>query len=307
MIKRTLSLALLLLGAQTAMAAAEINLGELVTATHDEEWQPVELEEDGVASMKPLLRAFTPKSEASFELLWKKEPKDGLEPYEAMVENCGDPIADASGKRVWRYDSPEKTGGGVYSCQRLPNGNTLIGENSTGRVFELTPQGEQLKVIQVPLNAKDRHQTLRMVRRLPNGDTLVCRSGAGIVEIYGPDLRKKWSQQVPGLAFAAVPDPAGNIYIASLDRIQLWSPKHELLWEFVGAESGLPIKNMTGLHLLPSGNLVVGCYAYGKGGVGAFEINPRKTILWRYAAPNRNRDSHMAVQLLDPALPTPTR
>ena len=99
MIKRTLSLALLLLGAQTAMAAAEINLGELVTATHDEEWQPVELEEDGVASMKPLLRAFTPKSEASFELLWKKEPKDGLEPYEAMVENCGDPIADASGKQ----------------------------------------------------------------------------------------------------------------------------------------------------------------------------------------------------------------
>ena len=101
MIKRTLSLALLLLGAQTAMAAAEINLGELVTATHDEEWQPVELEEDGVASMKPLLRAFTPKSEASFELLWKKEPKDGLEPYEAMVENCGDPIADASGKQAF--------------------------------------------------------------------------------------------------------------------------------------------------------------------------------------------------------------
>ena len=101
MIKRTLSLALLLLGAQTAMAAAEINLGELVTATHDEEWQPVELEEDGVSSMKPLLRAFTPKSEASFELLWKKEPKDGLEPYEAMVENCGDPIADASGKQAF--------------------------------------------------------------------------------------------------------------------------------------------------------------------------------------------------------------
>ena len=57
MIKRTLSLALMLLGAQTAMAAAEINLGELVTATHDEEWQPVELEEDGAASMKPLLHA----------------------------------------------------------------------------------------------------------------------------------------------------------------------------------------------------------------------------------------------------------
>ena len=215
--------------------------------------------------------------------------------------------ADASGRRVWQYVSEDKTGGGVYSCQRLPNGNTLIGENSTGRVFELTPKGERLNVIQVPLNKANRHQTLRMVRRLSNGDTLVCRSGAGIVELYGPDLAKKWSQKVPGLAFAAVPDPAGNLYVASLDRIQLWSPDHRLLWEFVGARSGLPIRNMTGLHLLPNGNLVVGCYAYGKGDVGAFEIAPNKTILWRYAAPNRGRDSHMAVQLLDPAIASPNR
>lgn len=101
MLKRTLSLALLLAGAQCAMAAAELDIGELVTATHDEGWQPVVLEEDGAVSMKPILRAFTPNSEASFELLWKKEPKDGLEPYEAMVENSGDPIADASGKQAY--------------------------------------------------------------------------------------------------------------------------------------------------------------------------------------------------------------
>lgn len=215
--------------------------------------------------------------------------------------------ADASGKRVWHYVAEEKTGGGVYAAQRLANGNTLISENSTGRIFELTPQGEKLNIIQVPLNAKNRHQTLRMARRLPNGDTLVCRSGDQIVEIYGPDLKLKWRQKVPGLAFAAVPDPKGNVYVSCLDRIQLWSPDHRLLWEFEAAKSGLPIKNMTGLHLLPNGNLVVGCYAYAKGEVGAFEITPAKTILWRYAANKRARDSHMGVQLLDPAIATPNR
>lgn len=101
MIKQTLSLALLLAGAQCAMAAAELDIGELVTATHDEGWQPVVLEEDGATSMKPILRAFTPHAEASFELLWKKEPKDGFEQYEAMVENAGDPIADASSRQAY--------------------------------------------------------------------------------------------------------------------------------------------------------------------------------------------------------------
>ena len=191
--------------------------------------------------------------------------------------------ATPDGKRVWEYKAKETKGGGVFSCQRLPNGNTLIAENSTGRVFERTPDGRDLNVIQVPLNEKDRHQTLRMVRRLPNGDTLVCRSGVGIVELYGPDLKVKWSQQVKGLAFAAVPDPKGNIYVALLDRIQLWSPDNKLLW------------------------LVVGCYACGPKDVGAFELTPRKTVLWRYATPKRGRDSHMAIQLLDPAITAPNR
>lgn len=215
--------------------------------------------------------------------------------------------ATPAGKRIWEYKSTEGTGGGVFSCQRLPNGNTLIAENSTGRIFERTADGRDLNLIQVPLNEQDRHQTLRMVRRLPNGETLVCRSGVGIVERYGANGKLVWSQKVEGLAFAAVQDPAGNVYVSLLDRIQLWSPDHKLLWEFVGKDSGLPIKNMTGLHLLPNGNLLVGCYACGPKDIGAFEVTPRKSVLWRYTTPERGRDSHMAIQLLDPAIVTPNR
>lgn len=213
--------------------------------------------------------------------------------------------ADAEGRRVWQYKAAEAKGGGVYSCQRLPNGNTLIAENSTGSVFELTSAGERRNVIRVPLNARNRHQTLRMARRLPNGNTLVCRSGAAVVEIYDPAQRLVWSQKVPTLAFAAVQDAGGSVWVSSLGQVQKWSPDHRLLWEFKASETGFPVKNMTGLHLLPNGNLIVGCYAYGEG-VGAFEVTPGKRILWRYAS-GKGNDSHMAVQLLDPAIVSPNR
>lgn len=213
---------------------------------------------------------------------------------------------DAQGTKRWGYASEVKQGGGVFSCQRLPNGNTLIGENSTGQIFELTPEGDKRAVIQVPLNQGNRHQTLRMVRRYPDGTTLVCRSGANTVELYDAQGTCFWRQQVPGLAFAAVRDGEGNVYVSSLAQIQKWSPEHQLLWEFKPAALGLPIANMTGLHLLPNGNLVVGCYAYGPKQYGAFEVTPDKRLLWHYNS-GRRYDSHMAVQLLDPAIVTPLR
>ena len=216
--------------------------------------------------------------------------------------------ADASGKCVWEYRSEDTTGGGCYSAQRLPDGSTLIGENSTGRIFEVTPTGEKRNIIQVPLNHGNRHQTLRMVRRLADGSTLVCRSGMGIVERYAPGVLDKpvWSQKVPGLAFAAIADAQGNIYISSLNQVQKWSPEHQLLWELKASETGLPIKNMTGLHLLPNGHLIIGCYGYGKG-VGAFEVTPAKVILWTYRSEEPCKDSHIAVQLLAEEVTTPNR
>ncbi|NPV60618.1 MAG: thioredoxin [Actinobacteria bacterium] len=43
---------------------------------------------------------------------------------------------------VWSYQSPNFFSYYISSAQRLPNGNTLIDEGSTGRIFEVTPGGE---------------------------------------------------------------------------------------------------------------------------------------------------------------------
>ena len=44
---------------------------------------------------------------------------------------------------IWRYaDPPVFYSDFISGAQRLPNGNTLIDEGMTGRIFEITPDGE---------------------------------------------------------------------------------------------------------------------------------------------------------------------
>lgn len=50
-----------------------------------------------------------------------------------------------SNKIVWQYvPSPvfSLLSGHIGGCERLANGNTLICEGESGRIFEITPQGE---------------------------------------------------------------------------------------------------------------------------------------------------------------------
>ena len=57
---------------------------------------------------------------------------------------------------------------------------------------------------------------------------------------------------------------------------------------------------MTGLNLLPNGNVVAGCYqAYTDGqGCGLLEISRDKKVVWRYSKPKGGPARMMAVQLL---------
>jgi hypothetical protein len=68
---------------------------------------------------------------------------DGIHhPYSRVLE------LDASTRTMaWDYRDKDNDNVGFYSgfmssCQRLPNGNTLIAESRTGRVFEVTRNGE---------------------------------------------------------------------------------------------------------------------------------------------------------------------
>jgi outer membrane protein assembly factor BamB len=43
---------------------------------------------------------------------------------------------------VWSYDGPNFYAMNISGAQRLPNGNTLITEGPSGRIFEVTVEGE---------------------------------------------------------------------------------------------------------------------------------------------------------------------
>ena len=204
-------------------------------------------------------------------------------------------------KVVFQYKSPEQKGGGTFSCQRLDNGNTLIGENSTGKVLEVNPDGKVVFELQTSPAALGAHHNMRMVRKLQNGNYLVCHSGAHLVKEYTPKGGVVLELKTPNLAFAAIRTAKGTTLVSTLDKLIEFDATGKVVWEFANTDiSGVKITNMTGLHLLPNGNIVTGCYrAYEKGeGTGLLEITRDKKLVWRLSNP-KLAGTMMAVQKLD--------
>jgi hypothetical protein len=202
---------------------------------------------------------------------------------------------------VFRFQSTEQHGGGTYSCQRLDNGNTVIGENSTGKILEVDRKGRGVFELQTAPAAVGAHHNMRMVRKLENGNYLVCHSGANRVKEYARNGKVAWERKTPNLPFAAIRTAAGTTLVSTLDHIYGYDASGGVVWQFANTDlPGVVISNMTGLHLLPDDSVAVGCYrAYnGQAGNSLFEITRDRKLVWRYADPNGDA-SMMAIQRLD--------
>jgi len=72
---------------------------------------------------------------------------------------------------VWEYRVEGFHTPSRGSCQRLPNGNTLICESDAGRAFEVTPEGEVVWEYLAPLDErKPERSTMYRMRRLTPGE-----------------------------------------------------------------------------------------------------------------------------------------
>lgn len=189
-------------------------------------------------------------------------------------------------KVVFRFKPQNTNGEGAYSCQPLPDNKILIGDNSTGCILEVDRQtGNITFELKTVYQSQNKHQVMRMARKLPNGNYLVCHSGDNIVKEYAPDGKVVWQQKTKGLAFAAVRLKNGNTVISSLNQITEYDSKGNEVWEF--KKSDLPnilITNMTGIQALPNGNIVIGIYGVHtqQVGTGCLEITRDKKLVWRY-------------------------
>jgi hypothetical protein len=189
---------------------------------------------------------------------------------------------------VFSYESKSE----IYACQRLANGNTFIGECNSGQLLEIAPNGDLLKQVKLlPDNVDGGYAFMRNARKLENGNFLVAHYGLDKVSEYDSDGKTIREIPIKGGPHSVIRLPNGNTLIACSDhngepRIVEVDPSDSVVWQITKNElSGIELKFMTGMEILPNGNLVftnwVGHHPEGKV-THAFEVTRDKKLIWVY-------------------------
>jgi hypothetical protein len=226
-----------------------------------------------------------------------------------LLFNTGHGVKEVTRERkvVFSYESTSE----IYACQRLPNGDTFIGESSAGRLLEVSPEGRIVRQVRLlPEGADGGHAYMRNARRLPNGNYLVAHYGDQVVREYDPEGKVVWQVAARGGPHSVVRLPDGNTLIASADRDGAPARVFEVtregrtVWEVRGDElPGIGLKFMAGLHRLPNGNTVMSNWL-GHGQFGnaphLIEVTRDKRVVWTFGG-HKFLKTVSSVQILDVA------
>ena len=208
-------------------------------------------------------------------------------------------------KVVWSYKPKVTRGGGAFSCQRLDNGNTLVGENSTGRILEVDPKGKIVFKLQTKPYKAGSHGNMRMVRKTKEGTYLVAFSGKKIYREYAADGKIIWEKKVNGaLAFSIVKLPNGNYLTGQVNSIIEYNKAGKEVWKFDPKKDAKDVKigMICGLNVLPNGNIAFGIYRIiqdQKNGAALMEITRDKKVVWRYIDTKYRPSAMMSLEVLD--------
>lgn len=209
-----------------------------------------------------------------------------------LLFNTGHGVKEVTREKtvVFEYESQSA----IYACQRLPNGNTFVGECNSGRLLEVGRDGRIVKEIRLlPPGTDAGGAFMRNARRLENGNTLVAHYGLDVVREYDASGRKVREIPAPGGPHSAIRLPSGNTLIACADhpsgqpRVFEVDPEGNTVWSVESRDlPGISLRFMTGLQRLPNGNTVMTNWL-GHGHFGdapqIIEITPGKRVVWTYA------------------------
>ncbi len=153
----------------------------------------------------------------------------------------------------------------VFACQRLPNGNTFVGECEKGRLLEVSPKGRILRAVSIlPKGAPANDMAfMRNARWLPNGHYLVAHYGGEKVTEYDKRGRAVWSVATPGRPHSVIRLDNGNTLVSIADanndpRIEEYSPEGKLLWHLNNDDlPGHPLRFMSGMQYLEGRGLLL--------------------------------------------------
>jgi hypothetical protein len=207
-------------------------------------------------------------------------------------------------KVIFEYQSKSE----IYACQRLANGNTFVGECSSGRLLEIEPSGNITKEIRLLPEGKDGgHLYMRNARRLPDGHYLVTHYGEQVVREYDADGKAVLTIPAAGGPHSAVRLPNGHTLISCGDmpggsRVFEVDTAGKTVWQVQGGDlPGISLKFIAGFQRLPNGNTVIanwlGHDQFGKA-PHLIEISPDKRVVWTFADHQTMR-TIASLQLLD--------
>jgi regulation of enolase protein 1 (concanavalin A-like superfamily) len=204
--------------------------------------------------------------------------------------NTGHGVKEVNRKKevVFSFESKSE----IFACQRLANGNTFIGECNSGKLLEVNPQGKIIKTIKLLADSVDGgHAFMRNARKLENGNYLVAHYGLDKVCEY--DSVGKLVREIPvkGGPHSVIRLKNGNTLIACSDhngepKVVEIDLKGNTVWQLKKDElPDMELKFMTGMQLLPNGNIVLTNWV-GHNQLGtaphAFEITREKKVVWTY-------------------------
>jgi len=192
---------------------------------------------------------------------------------------------DRDHKVLWDYQSqcPQ-----VLGCERLPSGNTLLGEQGPCRAVEVSPKGEVVRVTPLTTTEQGYHLQVRNLHKLKNGNILAAHEGEGAVREVDPAGKVVWEYKGVENAGEALRLKNGNTLIScgTQKRVIEVTPEGKVVWEF-GAKDA-PELNLTwtsSLQVLKNGHYVIGNFLRGQEGKGAhaFELTRDKKVVWTFA------------------------
>lgn len=223
-----------------------------------------------------------------------------------LLFNTGHGVKEVTRQKevVFQYDSESE----IYACQRLPNGNTFVGECNAGRLLELDSKAQIVKQIRLlPEGTNGGHAYMRNARQLSNGNYLVTHNGQQVVREYSPEGKVVWEVAAAGGPHSAVRFPNGNTLISCGDRpggnrVFEVDAQGKTVWEVKADDlPGIQLKFMAGVQRLPNGNTVMcnwlGHRQFGTG-PHVIEVTPQKQVVWTFADHQTMR-TISNVQLLD--------
>jgi len=175
----------------------------------------------------------------------------------------------------------------VLGCSRLPNGNTLLGEQGPPRAVEMNNQGEIVRVTPLTTSHADPHLQVRNIHQLPNGNILAAHEGEGAVREVDPTGKVVWEYLGVQNAGDAQRLANGNTLIScgTQKRVIEVTPEKQIAWEFSDKDAPeLSITWVFSIQQLKNGNLLVGNFLRGVEGKGAhaFEVTRDKKVVWKW-------------------------